>query len=87
MLAFDAISGCSSTAPRPSSTEFRWPLSPRPSLHLPQVTSLEDVGLVCLASVASIRHARHSEFKRWIGDEWQATFDLDAVNKALRSKS
>jgi len=52
----------------------------------------EDVGGVpgfrdFLAAMADLQHPRHSELKRWIGDEWQATFDLDAVNKVLRSKS
>lgn len=50
----------------------------------------EDVGGVWgysefLAAMSDPEHERHEEFKQWVGDEWQPTFDMDAVNEVFRS--
>jgi len=50
----------------------------------------EDVGGVrgyseFLAAMADPKHQRHDELKRWIGNEWQPEFDMEATNEALRS--
>ncbi|MHB8405280.1 MAG: plasmid pRiA4b ORF-3 family protein [Gammaproteobacteria bacterium] len=41
-----------------------------------------------LAALADPRHPRHRELRRWLGKPWDAErFDLEAVNRALRSWS
>ena len=41
-----------------------------------------------LDALANPRHPRHRELRRWVGKDWDAgRFDLDAVNRALRSRS
>ncbi len=40
------------------------------------------------AALADPRHPRHHELHRWLGKDWDAErFDLEAVNRALRSHS
>ncbi|MGH8378844.1 MAG: plasmid pRiA4b ORF-3 family protein, partial [Gammaproteobacteria bacterium] len=41
-----------------------------------------------LDALANPRHPRHRELRRWVGKSWDAErFDLEAVNRALRSRS
>ncbi|HVC36998.1 MAG TPA: plasmid pRiA4b ORF-3 family protein [Gammaproteobacteria bacterium] len=41
-----------------------------------------------LAALANPRHPRHRELRRWVGKDWDAErFDLEAANRALRSRS